>query len=567
MLSVSGKNWEELNINKRLIDKIKLKNNFSDITSKIIISRNFDESEIYSINNDIHLSNPFLRNTDFINGSIILKKSIQNNDKIMIIGDYDVDGCVSTSLWVKFFNQIKKPISYYIPNRSKDGYGASLDLVKTLIKKKPNLVIMVDCGSNSYESMEFLKSKNIKTIIIDHHEIYKPYPKADCLINPKKDCNYKEYDYMCASTLSYFFLDLFIKKNSLKVIFENNLIYVLLATICDVMPLRKINKIIAKYVLKNRKLNKNYIFDEILLLKKINRPLTLDDLGFLIGPIINSAGRLDDANKVVRLLTSSNNLNVKKIIYDLFILNEQRKKIESNTINELNLSEIKNDLSNILIQYKNNFNEGIIGIIAARLKDFFDKPSIVMTKTKDFYKASARSNSNFNIGKFIKQAIDKGILLNGGGHNLAAGFSIKKDKINLFKKFINSKFLDKNSTLSNNFLSKISLTAINNEFFDDINKTGPFGSENTNPIFLVENIKVLKPKIVNNKYVSFFAKSKSNKMIPAISFNLLESKTNEHLLNNKNPLNMLIQLKENLWNNKKTLQLIVLDIIQVSNNA
>ena len=198
MLSVSGKYWEETAINKRLVDKIKFDNNFSEIISKIIISRNFDKSEIYSIRNNILLSNPFLRNKDFINGAVVLNNSIQNDEKILIIGDYDVDGCVSASLWVNFFNQLKKPISYYIPHRVKDGYGAGLNLVKNLIKRKPDLVIMVDCGSNSTESVKFLKSKKIKTIIIDHHEIYKPYPKAECLINPKKECDYKEYNYFCS---------------------------------------------------------------------------------------------------------------------------------------------------------------------------------------------------------------------------------------------------------------------------------------------------------------------------------------------------------------------------------
>ena len=190
-----------------------------------------------------------------------------------------------------------------------------------------------------------------------------------------------------------------------------------------------------------------------------------------------------------------------------------------------------------------------------------------MTKSKNLYKASARSNSNFNIGKFIKQAIDKGILLSGGGHNLAAGFYISKDKINHFREFINSKFLENNLTLSKSFLSKISLSAINYKFYEDIKKTGPFGPQNHNPVFLLEDIKIIKPKIINNKYISFFAKSKSNKMIPAISFNYLESEINLHLLNNKKPVNMIVQLKENLWNNKKTLQLIVLDIITISNNA
>ena len=474
MLSVSGKNWEEIKINNRIVEQLKNEKKFSEIVSKLIISNNFDELEINTINEKIPFQNPFKNSDDFIQASTILEDSINNNDKIIILGDYDVDGCVSTSLLVNFLNELNyKFFSYYIPNRFNDGYGAGLDLVKNLEQQKPNLIILVDCGSTSNSSINYLKSKNIKTIIIDHHEIHKPYPKANCIINPKKIIDYSSYNYVCASFLVYFFIDKFIKKKKLKINFTNNLPYVLLSTIADVMPLRKLNRILALEVFNNKQIN--FFFSQFLEINKINRPLEIDDLGYLISPILNSAGRLGDPNKVVDLLTSKDSTYKENIIKILIDTNEKRKKIENDALNEINLSKLKENPYNVLVLSKIIFNEGIIGIIAARLKEYFNKPSIVITKTKKGYKASARSTLNFNIGKFIKEALDKNLLLKGGGHNLAAGFSIDKSKIKEFEKFINNKFKENNIFINNKYISKISLNAVNVDFYNDLKKLAPFG--------------------------------------------------------------------------------------------
>ncbi len=567
MISISGKNWEETRVNKRILEKVKIDNNLSEILAKIVISRNFDKDEIHSINNKISFSNPFFENNDFIKAENLLKNSIKKKEKIMILGDYDVDGCVSTSLFINFFKEMNYPVEFFIPDRIKNGYGASLRLVRDLAKKKPNLLIMVDCGSTSHKSIEFLKLNKIKTLVIDHHEIYKPFPKADVIINFKKESTNQYSDYFCAASLSYFFLDFYFKKNKLKNNFENNLCYVLLALVADVMPLRKINRKLAINILENFDFKKNYLFKEIFEIKKINRPLEIEDLSFLIAPIINSAGRLGNCNQVIKLLTSEDAETKKDILNKLLFLNEKRKKNEKNSLQEIDFSLLKKKDKDILILSKQVINEGIIGIIASRFKEYFNKPCIVMTKSGSDYKASARSTNEFNIGKYIKLAIDKNIITNGGGHNLAAGFSIKKNKLYEFEKYINSIYKDNITKYSAQFLSKISLSAINKQFCDNLKKIGPFGSNNINPIFLIENLRVLNVKIIKNKYVSFFVKSKNGKLMKAISFNFLESDITKNLINSKNEMHLIVQIKENLWNNKKNLQLIVLDLIMLPNSA
>ena len=212
MISVSGKKWDKQKVNRNLVEKIKQDHGFGDILSHLIVSRNYDASEIYGITNDQKITNIFKNDYDYQKASLIILDAIKKNENICILGDYDVDGICATSLLVRYFNYIKQRHFYYIPDRVKDGYGASKKLFQKLILKKPNLVVMVDCGSSSYEAIEYLNQNNIKSIIIDHHEINRPYPKSTALINPKKIITNQEYSYFCATALTYFFIDILIKK-------------------------------------------------------------------------------------------------------------------------------------------------------------------------------------------------------------------------------------------------------------------------------------------------------------------------------------------------------------------
>ena len=205
MISVSGKKWEQKKTNKNLLEKLKQDYNFSDTLSRLVLSRKFNQTELSSIDNNLDLNNVFFKNVDFQESIKLVCNSIYNLENICILGDYDVDGSVATSLFIRFFKSINHPFFYYIPDREKDGYGATKKLFQKLILKKPQLVIMVDCGSTSNEAISFLKDNKIKSLIIDHHEINKPYPEANSIINPKKDNGYMEYDYLCATTLTYFF--------------------------------------------------------------------------------------------------------------------------------------------------------------------------------------------------------------------------------------------------------------------------------------------------------------------------------------------------------------------------
>jgi single-stranded-DNA-specific exonuclease len=563
MISVSGKIWTEQIVNKNLIEKLKQDYGLGDILSKLIITRNYDSSEIYGINNKQKLKNIFKDDKDFQKASLILLKAINNNENICILGDYDVDGVCATSLLVRYFNHINQKHFFYIPDRTKDGYGASKKLFQKLILKKPKLIIMVDCGSTSNDAIDFLNEHQIKSIIIDHHEINKPYPKSNVIINPKKESIKKEKSILCATAITYFFIEIIIQKNKSKFKISNFLIYVLLATICDVMPLRKINRIIALNIIDNFNIQNlvalNYIFNQYNLKKK----LTIDDLGFLIGPIINAGGRLNNSNYGVELLSSDNLEVIKDRAKKLIKLNNKRKIIEQNILDEIDFEKIKNENKQVIIYYKNNLNEGIIGIIASRLKDYFNKPSIVITNSNEKLKASARSTSSYNIGYLIKSLIDNNIILSGGGHNMAAGFTMKKVNIKLLDNFIQNDYLKKNANQEsfNKYDFQLSSSAIKIKLINDLNKLRPFGNYNFLPIFLINNLKVIKHDVINNKHLSVVLKPDSGVSIKGICFNCLKTRIGHYLLSYKKKINIIAQIQENIWNNKKTIQLNIKDLI------
>ena len=212
MISLLGYEWKEIKYNKRLTEKIKQDYQLSSLVSKIIVNRKFNSEEIYSIKHNVDVLNPFLKDTDFLNAKTLILEFIKNKKKILIIGDYDVDGSVSTALLINFFNRINHPCDFYIPDRVDDGYGISEKLFKKIKNKLTDLIIIVDSGSKSNKPIDYLNSLNINTIIIDHHEISKPFPKSSILINPKKNYNISTLHNLCASALVFFLIDMIKQK-------------------------------------------------------------------------------------------------------------------------------------------------------------------------------------------------------------------------------------------------------------------------------------------------------------------------------------------------------------------
>jgi len=341
------------------------------------------------------------------------------------------------------------------------------------------------------------------------------------------------------------------------------LIYVLLATVCDVMPIRKLNRLIAITTLKDFDINKNIAFNTLFNLNDKKNKLNINDLGYLIGPILNAGGRLGKSSYATELL-SSDNIDIINIrSNELIRLNNKRKKIETLVLDEIDFQNIEDENKDIIIYYNPSINEGLIGIIAARLKDYFNKPAIVITNSNNLLKGSARSVYNYNIGRVIKKSLDNNIIVGGGGHNMAAGFTLEKNKLKNFENFILTDYLNTGISKDHSFLydAEVSSLAFNINFYNDIRNLEPYGTGNPLPIFLFRDLKVIKATILTGKHISLIFKSKVGFSIKSISFNSVNSKIGEYLINYKKSLNVLGQINENIWNNKKTLQLTIKDVI------
>ena len=563
MKSFSGMSWKIQPIPERLIQKKKQDFNISYLLSRIFLQREFSNDEIHNSLNKNENINLAYKDHDLIKAASVLDECIKQNNKILIFGDYDVDGYSSTYLLYDYITSLGARCEYYIPDRFIDGYGPNNQLLKKLINnKKYNLIIFLDCASNSYSELEYLNKIGLKVIVIDHHQIYENNNnKNTVIINPLKNDKNKNFSILCATTLVYFFIK-FMNKNFKKNInFNDNkyLFFAALATISDQMPLRNINRMIVNIGLNNFNI-KN--FSNLKKLIKLKKKISSDDIAFILGPIINSAGRLGYSNLPIRLLTETDNYNINAISKKLIDLNIKRKKIQSVSFNLLN-KKIQLENNKVIFIYEQNINEGILGIIAANFVEFYGKPSFVMTNSNDLIKCSSRSVYGFNIGKLFNEALSKNILIKGGGHSMAGGCILYKNKLDIFKNYLNTKFQKsfKNFTAKKFYTSEQNLDSLRLFAKNDLQKLEPLGNNNINPFFLIKKNKIIKFKIINNLHLQILIRNKFKKTCLCFVFNAVGTKLGDFLMNYRNNIDLIVQVNNKIIQKNSDFNLIIKDAI------
>ena len=577
LISVTGKKWVLKKFNQDEITY--LKDNFSldEITAKLLSIRKIKKEDINSF------LNPSIKNflpnpnclLDMEKSSLRTIEAIKKNEIIGIFGDYDVDGATSTALLGRYFDDLKLPYEIYIPDRKTEGYGPSIKGFKEFIKKGVKIIFTVDCGTLSFDAIEFAKQNNIDVIVLDHHQSEINLPKAYSVVNPNRLDDKSYLQYLCAAGVSFMYLvsmnkelrsiDWF-NKNLIK---EPNLLNYLdlvsLGTVCDVVPLIGLNRAIVKQGLKVLKEKKNLGLKTLLDICKIESNPSIYHLGYVLGPRINAGGRVGKCSHGANLLLNKNPRNAFKIASELDQYNKERQLLEKDLLDKI-LINSKNYLKDpVLILQGKNWHQGVIGIVAARLKDKFNKPTIIISIEGKIGRASARSIIGFDIGSAIIAATQEKILLKGGGHKMAGGFSINISEIEKFKDFIFRKFRNINEDLSSEkplFIdSSIAPTAMNLEFFDSVNALAPFGSGNPEPKFIIENLKPVNSKIVAEKHIKSVLIGPEGTSIKAIAFNAVENELGAYLLKkNNNLFNIAGKLSLNEWRGQKNVEFIIDDI-------
>ena len=359
-------------------------------------------------------------------------QAINKKEKIGIFGDYDVDGASSTALLGNYFKIIKQNFEIYIPDRQSEGYGPSIKSFKKLINKKVNLIITVDCGTMSFKAIEYANSNNIDVIVLDHHQSEINLPKAFSVINPNRVDDNSKLNYLCAAGVCFMTLisinallrksNWFVENKINEPDLLNFLDLVSLGTICDVVPLVGLNRAIVKQGLKIFNLKKNLGLKTLIDICKIESKTSTYHLGYIIGPRINAGGRVGKCSHGANLLLNKNPRESFQLATELEMFNSERKKLEKDLLNAVLNTVSKNINDPVLVLQGNNWHEGIIGIIASRIKEKFNKPTVIISINNDTGKASARSIIGFDIGAVILSALQNNLLIKGGGHKMVEVF-------------------------------------------------------------------------------------------------------------------------------------------------
>ena len=507
-----------------------------------------------------------------------IANEIENKNPIGVFGDYDVDGATSAALLKLFLQYFGIEVHIHIPDRFLEGYGPNISALNSLVSKGSNLIITVDCGINSHEPLKELNKTDIDCIIIDHHTPDDDLPPAFSIVNPKRKENGIEYHYLSAVGVTFIMIVGLTRELRQRGIFEKikepNLFrfldLVALGTVCDVVPLKGLNRCFVKAGLNIISQRKNLGINALCDISDLNKIPDEETLGYKLGPKINAAGRIGSSDIGVSLLISKDISKANELASKLYQLNEKRKKLTNNsTLEAIGMVESEKNklgkLPDFLFLVGENWNEGIIGILAGKIKEKYNRPCCVISLGQNYSKGSARSIANIPIGEYFLEALDKKLLVKGGGHDLAAGLTIENNKIQMFKDFLISKVehaFQENELVSEiSVTSELSISALNSNLMDWIKKLGPWGQGNPIPKFLIKDVIIKK--------LVFFGKEKQHLLVKVSDnsgeidckiFNINETAFSSVLEKNKS-LHLLGNLVSNEWNNKNKVEFNLIDIM------
>ncbi|MGM0436967.1 MAG: single-stranded-DNA-specific exonuclease RecJ [Bacillota bacterium] len=498
-------------------------------------------------------------------------KAVEKNEKIVIYGDYDVDGVTSTAILVSFLRKLDAKIDYHIPDRFDEGYGMNKNVIKKMVEDDVDLILSCDCGISNFDEIKLAKNLGMDVIVTDHHDLPENLPPADIILTPKFFAKeHQAHDLPGAGMVYYLVKGImnFINKNKYyKNLFEYKikadyyLDYLALAIVADVVPLKGENRFLLQKGLKNLKTTDKKSLNELFEMSGINKELiSEEDIAFRIAPIINAAGRIEDAKIAVEMLLTKDKIKVKKLSNKLIKINSRRKEIQEKIIKEAEeILKSEEDFQNKgIILYQPHWHEGLLGIAAGRLTENYKIPAFLMTLKEDkgTITGSARSIPEIHVNNKLKNV--KNHLLKSGGHAGAAGFSLKRDQYTIFKKKLASLLENDLSEISREETIKVDaqlkLGDIDLDMYNDIRKLAPFGEENEKPLFMTNNCQLLQSRnFGDNNHKRLILKQNNNK-ITAIWWWAGEQKIPKNL-------DLIYHLDINRFRGRENIQLVIKEVI------
>ncbi len=568
LISVRQIEWKEKKSYPELERSLQKKFGLNKIISKLLVSRGINTE------NFVKYSNPLIKNImpdPFVIDSMEcaakkITEFILKKKKIGLLGDYDVDGSASTAIMCSYLKEIGVDFEFYIPDRIEDGYGPNIKIMEYFKSKGCELVITLDCGTSSLKEINYIKKKQVDVIVIDHHKQGKELPNAFAIVNPNKNTDNSNLKNLCAAGVTFFLLasvnrELKKKKNLCIPDLLNYLDLVALATICDLVKLDLMNRAFVKQGLKILNNTKNNGLLSLINESGIKEKVSCYHLGYVIGPRINAGGRVGKSSKGTELLISSDkNLNF-VMARQLNQYNVLRKKIELQVEKEAIRQVDAN--AGIICVNSDNWHPGVIGIVASKLVEKFNKPSIVISENIEVCKASCRSVNDFDIGNLIIEAVEKKIIETGGGHKMAGGFSVKKNKITELKKFLIDKYNPKSFEYIKYYDYDLKLSSIDMDLHNEIQKISPFGIGNATPKFLIRDCIIKFPRVVGEKHLSCVVSDIYKNEFKSIAFNATENSLYDYISSNIGEMfSLIVVIFKNTWLEKESIELRIEDIVK-----
>ena len=550
-------------------DGIAKKYNISPLLAKIIVNRGIAED---SIGNYLGALKCKLNNAhdfkDIDKAAIFIKEYIEGGKKIRVVGDYDIDGICSTYVLISALRYLGADADYEIPDRIKDGYGINESIIKKSYEDGCELIITCDNGIAAFGALELAAKLGVKVIVTDHHEVFREdnkdlLPRADMIVNPKQEDCFYPFKQVCGAFVAYRLIEVLYELFSIpKSEIEKFKEFIAIATVGDVMPLISENRIIVKQGLERIKLSENIGLKSLIKVCGIDsKNINSYDIGFILGPCFNASGRLESAKLSLKLLLTNDEKEAVELAEYIKSLNDERKALTQKGLEfAIELVEGKYVDDDIIVAYIGDYHESLAGIIAGRLKERYKKPCFVITDTEEgLIKGSGRSIEAYNMFEGIRAA--DSLLTKYGGHPMAAGLSLEKDRLSEFRKLLNSNSELKESDFVEKIWIDIALpfAYLSEDFVKELSLLEPFGQGNQKPNFAQKQVEIINLRVFgqNRNVVKLRCKDSFGTGIDALIFTDGDEFIKE--LGDKRLFDIIYYPKINDFNNKITVQIVIRD--------
>lgn len=573
--SFSGRRWNLRTADEAAVAALVRDGAISDALARILAGRSVQSHELTDVLSPTLkrlLPEPFLLK-DMERAVERTRNAIVSGEKIAVFGDYDVDGSASSALMANFLTAIGRPPRIYIPDRMTEGYGPSADAMHLLASEGAQLVITVDCGATAINALTAAKDADLDVVVLDHHAV-ENLPPAVAQVNPNQPGDTSGLGFLCAAGVTFLFLVALNRAlrgsgwYAANNIAEPNLMdyadIVGLATICDVVPLVGVNRAFVRAGLAKLAEGGRPGLSALATIAKAEAPFTPYHLGFIFGPRINAGGRVGSCSLGVELLSAREHEAAFEIAKRLDTHNRERQALESMILDSAAAMAATQSNAPFLLVSDDGWHPGVVGIVAGRLKERFAKPAFVAGFEGGVGRGSARSIPGIDIGAMVRAAHEQGLIESGGGHAMAAGFSLAAHQLDAFREFLTNRFnntsaaLDAALTLDVDAL--VSPSGANVTLVREIAKAGPYGAGNAEPLIVVPDVRVAFADVVGKDHVRLRVSSGAGPHLNAIAFRSAETPMGQALLKARGQtIHLAGKLREDNWNGQSRVQLQVED--------